>query len=38
MINILQESEINFKSLERNIFKYWCEVACESLSIYLMSI
>lgn len=38
MINILQESEINFKSLERNIFKYGCEVACEELREMLQGI
>ena len=38
MINILQENEINFKSLERNIFKYGCEVACEELKELLQNI
>lgn len=38
MVNILQESEINFKSLERNIFKYGCEVACEELRNMLQEI
>lgn len=38
MVNILQESEINFKSLERNIFKYGCEVACEEMREMLQRI
>ena len=38
MVNILQESEINFKSLERNIFKYGCEVACEEMKNLLQAI
>ena len=38
MINILHENEINFKSLEKNIFKYWCEVACEELKELLQTI
>ena len=38
MTNILQESDINFKSLERNIFKYGCEVACEEMKNLLQGI
>ncbi len=38
MVNILHEKEINFKSLERNIFKYGCEVACELLKEMLQEI
>ena len=38
MVNILQESEINFKSLEGNIFKYGCEVACEEMKNLLQEI
>ena len=38
MINILHEKEINFKSLEKNIFKYGCEVACEELKELLQYI
>lgn len=38
MINILQENEINFKTLERNIFKYGCEVACEILKEMLQEL
>ena len=38
MVNILQENKINFKSLEKNIFKYGCEVACEELKNMLQEI
>ena len=38
MINILHEKEINFKSLEKNIFKYGCEVAREELKELLQTI
>lgn len=38
MISILQESKLNFKSLERKIFKYGCEVACETLKNMLQEI
>ena len=38
MINILQQNKINFNSLEKNIFKYGCEVACEELKNILQEI
>lgn len=38
MINILQENEIYFKTLERKIFKYGYEVACETLKKMLQEL
>lgn len=38
MNNILQEKEIKFKSIERKIFKYGCEVACAEMKEMLEGI
>ena len=38
MNNILHENEMNFKSLEKKIFKFACEYACDMTKEFLQEL